>query len=135
MKEYVGLLKVRIFLLDFLLAWYIMKTTSSPGQCSATGASPGRSATPTMKMGTCWRNTAPTDNSFTSYQYTVEARLEAVYTGNAYNRNLQMAAAYDGDGNRVYQVNYNPDRDEDFLRAGEVRIRTIEVLWLCTLQA
>ena len=25
-----------------------------------------------------------------------------------------MAAAYDGDGNRVYQVNYNPDRDEDF---------------------
>ena len=75
-----------------------------------------------MKMGTCWRNTAPTDNSFTSYQYTVEARLEAVYTGNAYNRNLQLAAAYDGDGNRVYQVNYNPEKDEDFLRAGEVRI-------------
>ena len=25
-----------------------------------------------------------------------------------------MAAAYDGDGNRVYQVNYNPDMDEDF---------------------
>ena len=57
---------------------------------------------------------SPTDNSLTTYQYTVEARLEAVYTGNAYNRNLQMAAAYDGDGNRVYQVNYNPDRDEDF---------------------
>ena len=57
---------------------------------------------------------SPTDNSLTSYQYTVEARLEAVYTGNAYNRNLQMAAAYDGDGNRVYQVNYNPDMDEDF---------------------
>ena len=57
---------------------------------------------------------SPTDNSLTTCQYTVEARLEAVYTGNAYNRNLQMAAAYDGDGNRVYQVNYNPDRDEDF---------------------
>ena len=25
-----------------------------------------------------------------------------------------MAAAYDGDGNRVYQVNYNPEKDEDF---------------------
>ena len=43
---------------------------------------------------------SPTDNSTTFYQYTVENRLEAVYTGNAYNRNLQMAAAYDGDGNR-----------------------------------
>ena len=25
-----------------------------------------------------------------------------------------MAATYDGDGNRVYQVNYNPEKDEDF---------------------
>ncbi|MCM1097615.1 MAG: hypothetical protein NC427_06070 [Ruminococcus flavefaciens] len=25
-----------------------------------------------------------------------------------------MAAAYDGDGNRVYQLNYNPEKDEDF---------------------
>jgi YD repeat-containing protein len=57
---------------------------------------------------------SPTDNGQTSYQYTVENRLEAVYTGNAYNRTLQMAAAYDGDGNRVYQVNYNPEKDEDF---------------------
>ena len=57
---------------------------------------------------------SPTDNSLTTYRYTVEDRLEAVYTGNAYNRNLQMAAAYDGDGNRVYQVNYNPEKDEDF---------------------
>ena len=40
--------------------------------------------------------------------------LEAVYTGNAYNRTLQMASSYDGDGNHMYQVNYNPDRDEDF---------------------
>ena len=44
----------------------------------------------------------------------MENRLEAVYTGNAYNKTLQMAAAYDGDGNRVYQVNYNPEKDEDF---------------------
>ena len=71
---------------------------------------------------------SPTDNSLTTYQYTVEDRLEAVYTGNAYNRTLQMAAAYDGDGNRVYQVNYNPEKDEDFSRAGKVRMRTVEVL-------
>lgn len=57
---------------------------------------------------------SPTDRSLTIYSYTVENRLEAVYTGNAYNRTLQMAAAYDGDGNRVYQLNYNPDKDEDF---------------------
>lgn len=57
---------------------------------------------------------SPTDRSQTSYQYTVEDRLEAVYKGSAYNKTLQMAAAYDGDGNRVYQVNYNPNKDEDF---------------------
>lgn len=57
---------------------------------------------------------SPIDNGLTTYQYTVEDRLEAVYTGNTYNRNLQIAAAYDGDGNRVYQVNYNPEKDEDF---------------------
>ncbi len=57
---------------------------------------------------------SPSDNSLTTYRYTVEARLEAVYTGTAYNRNLLMAAAYDGDGNRVYQLNYNPEPDEDF---------------------
>ena len=57
---------------------------------------------------------SPADNSLTTYRYTVEARLEAVYTGTAYNRNLLMAAAYDGDGNRVYQLNYNPEPDEDF---------------------
>ncbi|MCM1097632.1 MAG: DNRLRE domain-containing protein [Ruminococcus flavefaciens] len=57
---------------------------------------------------------SPTDRSLTSYQYTVEDRLEAVYKGNSYNKTLQMAAAYDGDGNRVYQLNYNPEKDEDF---------------------
>ena len=56
---------------------------------------------------------SPTDRSLTTYTYTVENRLEAVYTGTAYSRTLQMAAAYDGDGNRVYQLNYNPDKDED----------------------
>ena len=43
----------------------------------------------------------------------MENRLEAVYTGTAYSQTLQMAAAYDGDGNRVYQLNHNPDKDED----------------------
>ncbi|MBD5528485.1 MAG: DNRLRE domain-containing protein [Lachnospiraceae bacterium] len=57
---------------------------------------------------------SPTDRSLTTYTYTVENRLEAVYTGTAYSQTLQMAAAYDGDGNRVYQMNYNPDKDEDF---------------------
>ncbi|MCM1058094.1 MAG: DNRLRE domain-containing protein, partial [Firmicutes bacterium] len=57
---------------------------------------------------------SPTDRSLTTYTYTVENRLEAVYTGTAYSRTLQMAAAYDGDGNRVFQMNYNPNKDEDF---------------------
>ncbi|MCM1097622.1 MAG: hypothetical protein NC427_06105 [Ruminococcus flavefaciens] len=57
---------------------------------------------------------SPTDRSLTYYQYTVEDRLEAVYSGNSYNKTMQMAAAYDGDGNRVYQLNYNPEKDEDF---------------------
>ena len=56
---------------------------------------------------------SPTDRSLTTYTYTVENRLEAVYTGTAYSQTLQMAAAYDGDGNRVYQLNHNPDKDED----------------------
>ncbi|MDE5590706.1 MAG: hypothetical protein K2J60_16465, partial [Acetatifactor sp.] len=56
---------------------------------------------------------SPTDRSLITYTYTVENRLEAVCTGTAYSQTLQMAAAYDGDGNRVYQLNYNPDKDED----------------------
>ena len=44
-----------------------------------------------------------------TYTYTVENRLEAVYDG----RHLLMAAAYDGDGNRVFQLNYNPYLDAD----------------------
>lgn len=45
-----------------------------------------------------------------SYTYTVENRLEAVYEGDE----LLMAAAYDGDGNRVFQLNYNLHTDEDW---------------------
>lgn len=55
-----------------------------------------------------------------TYRYDVENRLEAVYEGGA----LLMAAAYDGDGNRVFELNYNPyaDSAEDILFpvAGEV---------------
>gem|GEM_PF-1664172 len=38
-----------------------------------------------------------------SYLYSVENRLKAVYNG----KELLMAAAYDGDGNRIFQLNYN----------------------------
>ncbi len=44
-----------------------------------------------------------------SYLYTVENRLLAVYDG----KELLMAAAYDGDGNRVFQLNYNLHTDGD----------------------
>lgn len=64
--------------------------------------------------GNLTREYSPTDRSLTTYTYTVENRLEAVYTGTSYSRILQMAAAYDGDGNRVFQLNYNPEKDEDF---------------------
>ena len=44
------------------------------------------------------------------YGYTVENRLQAVYDADE----LLMAAAYDGDGNRVFQLNYNLHTDEDW---------------------
>ncbi|MBD5552550.1 MAG: hypothetical protein HDQ96_15515 [Lachnospiraceae bacterium] len=46
----------------------------------------------------------------TYYDYTVENRLQAVYDADE----LLMAAAYDGDGNRVFQLNYNLHTDEDW---------------------
>ena len=46
----------------------------------------------------------------TYYDYTVENRLEAVYD----SKKLLMAAAYDGDGNRVFQLNYDPDAYDDW---------------------
>lgn len=51
-----------------------------------------------------------TDKVERYYSYTVENRLEAVYDG----KELLMAAAYDGDGNRVFQLNYNLHTDEDW---------------------
>ena len=45
-----------------------------------------------------------------TYTYMVENRLEAVYDA----QELLMAAAYDGDGNRVFQLNYNLHTDEDW---------------------
>lgn len=51
-----------------------------------------------------------TDKVELTYTYTVENRLEAVYDG----KELLMAAAYDGDGNRVFQLNYNLHTDEDW---------------------
>ena len=42
----------------------------------------------------------------------MENRLKVIYTGTAYSQTLQMAA-YDEDGNWDYQLNYNPDKDED----------------------
>ena len=51
-----------------------------------------------------------TDKVELTYTYTVENRLEAVYDG----KELLMAAAYDGDGNRVFQLNYNLHTDDDW---------------------
>lgn len=51
-----------------------------------------------------------TDKVELTYLYTVENRLEAVYD----KKELLMAAAYDGDGNRVFMLNYNLHTDEDW---------------------
>ncbi len=51
-----------------------------------------------------------TDKVEKSYRYDVENRLTAVYDADE----LLMAAAYDGDGNRVFQLNYNLHTDEDW---------------------
>ena len=51
-----------------------------------------------------------TEKVETYYDYTVENRLQAVYDADR----LLMAAAYDGDGNRVFQLNYNLHTDEDW---------------------
>ncbi len=49
-----------------------------------------------------------TERVETYYDYTVENRLQAVYDA----EELLMEAAYDGDGNRVFQLNYNLHTDE-----------------------
>ena len=45
-----------------------------------------------------------TDKVNKTYEYSVENRLAAVRDGDE----LLLAAAYDGDGNRVFLLNYNP---------------------------
>lgn len=47
------------------------------------------------------------DHIDVSYLYSVENRLKAVYNG----KELLMAAAYDGDGNRIFQLNYHEKDD------------------------
>ena len=44
-----------------------------------------------------------------TYEYSVENRLAAVHDGDE----LLLAAAYDGDGNRVFLLNYNLHTDDD----------------------
>ena len=45
-----------------------------------------------------------------NYTYTVENRLKAVHDAHE----LLTAMAYDGDGNRVFQLNYNLHTDDDW---------------------
>lgn len=45
-----------------------------------------------------------------SYDYSVENRLKAVSD----KKNLLAAMAYDGDGNRIFQLNYNLHTDDDW---------------------
>lgn len=51
-----------------------------------------------------------TDKVNKTYEYTVENRLAAVRDG----EELLLAAAYDGDGNRVFLLNYNLHTDDDW---------------------
>ena len=51
-----------------------------------------------------------TDKVNRTYEYSVENRLAAVRDGDE----LLLAAAYDGDGNRVFLLNYNLHTDDDW---------------------
>ena len=51
-----------------------------------------------------------TDKVNKTYEYSVENRLAAVRDGDE----LLLAAAYDGDGNRVFLLNYNLHTDDDW---------------------
>ena len=51
-----------------------------------------------------------TDKVENTYIYTVENRLKAVYDADE----LLAAMAYDGDGNRIFQLNYNLHTDDDW---------------------
>ena len=60
-----------------------------------------------------------TDKVNKTYEYFVENRLAAVRDG----RNCSLAAAYDGDGNRVFLLNYNLHTDDDWKRVLRQRQR------------
>ena len=62
----------------------------------------GNRITETGKVGT--------DKVNRTYEYSVENRLAAVHDGDE----LLLAAAYDGDGNRVFLLNYNLHTDDDW---------------------
>ena len=51
-----------------------------------------------------------TDKVNKTYEYSVENRLAAVHDGDE----LLLATAYDGDGNRVFLLNYNLHTDDDW---------------------
>ena len=51
-----------------------------------------------------------TDKVNRTYEYFVENRLAAVHDGDE----LLLAAAYDGDGNRIFLLNYNLHTDDDW---------------------
>ena len=51
-----------------------------------------------------------TDKVNRTYEYSVENRLAAVHDGDE----LLLATAYDGDGNRVFLLNYNLHTDDDW---------------------
>ena len=51
-----------------------------------------------------------TDKVELTYIYTVENRLKAIYDADE----LLVAMAYDGDGNRIFQLNYNLHTDDDW---------------------
>ncbi len=51
-----------------------------------------------------------TDKVELTYDYTVENRLKAVFDADE----LLVAAAYDGDGNHLFQLNYNLHTDDDW---------------------
>ena len=51
-----------------------------------------------------------TDKVNRTYEYSVENRLAAVHDGDE----LLLAAAYDGDGNRIFLLNYNLHTDDDW---------------------
>ena len=54
--------------------------------------------------------TVGTDKVELTYIYTVENRLKAIYDADE----LLVAMAYDGDGNRIFQLNYNLHTDDDW---------------------